>query len=148
MHIKFLRKIKWAYQRATRGYADRDLWSFDWYLCEMIPKALKDLQDQNHGIPCEFLYDEDNNELEGGKKRWNATIQQMIEGFEAHLRILDMDYESEIGPHPATQKSFPIIITPESREYIRKMNELMERDEQVFLKGMEVFAKYFGSLWT
>ena len=31
----FKNNIKWFIQRGKRGYSDRDLWSFDWYLAEI-----------------------------------------------------------------------------------------------------------------
>jgi hypothetical protein len=56
----FFRRFKWAYQRATRGYADCDIWNMDQWLLELLPAALNHLADHHYGFPGdeEFPTDE------------------------------------------------------------------------------------------
>ena len=39
----FFKRLKYAHQRATRGYCDYDVWDFDRYICELIADCLRDL---------------------------------------------------------------------------------------------------------
>ena len=40
---QFLRNIKFAYQRVTRGYCDADVWDLDQYLSALLYKTLHQL---------------------------------------------------------------------------------------------------------
>ena len=46
------RNIKAAWQRAIRGYADRDTWSLDNWLLQVLPAALNHLAKHSHGWPA------------------------------------------------------------------------------------------------
>ena len=47
----FLRKCKWAWQRATRGYCDADTWDiFSWFL-NVMPPMLDQMAEEAHGCP-------------------------------------------------------------------------------------------------
>lgn len=47
----FFERLKWAYQRATRGYADIDVWSIrDWFLFNIKP-MLKQFKTGLHSRP-------------------------------------------------------------------------------------------------
>ena len=45
------RNLKAAWQRATRGYADRDTWNLDNWLLQVLPAALEHLAEHSHGWP-------------------------------------------------------------------------------------------------
>lgn len=45
------RNLKAAWQRATRGYADRDTWNLDSWLLQVLPAALDHLAEHSHGWP-------------------------------------------------------------------------------------------------
>ena len=77
------RRIKWLYQRATRGYADCDLWSFDWYLDRIFAKAIKQFAKNVHSYPaC----------LEAKTpKAWDKILNEMADGFQARV-----DYEERL----------------------------------------------------
>ena len=50
----FFRGFKYAYQRATKGYCDYDLFSIsDWFL-EMFPNMLKEFSDGTHSYPWDM----------------------------------------------------------------------------------------------
>lgn len=44
-------KTKYAFQRASRGYADNDIWGFGDYLDEVLEKGLRQLAETSHGYP-------------------------------------------------------------------------------------------------
>jgi hypothetical protein len=47
--VDFFRRIKWAWQRATRGYCDLDVWNFDVYHTNLIIAALSNLAENHMG---------------------------------------------------------------------------------------------------
>jgi len=64
LYQRFMRSIriayrtpKWWYQRATKGYSDRDMWNADMYLAKKISQVLNHLVDHSHGIPMSYATD-------------------------------------------------------------------------------------------
>lgn len=117
------RKLKWFYQRGRYGYADRDVWSVDWYLTSFMGKALRQLSTQVHGVPiidtgrvitdpndCDCLTMEE----------WKFTINYIAETFDIARKIEEYDI---IG--------------------VKEMEIAMKR----FKHGMDMFNEYFFSLW-
>ena len=47
----FPSEIKYFIQRGRRGYSDRDLWSYDFFLASIIGNGLKQLAETTHGWP-------------------------------------------------------------------------------------------------
>lgn len=45
------REVVFAWQRLTRGWDDRSLWSLDWYLCRTLGAQLTELANTTHGWP-------------------------------------------------------------------------------------------------
>ena len=111
------RRVKWLLQRAFRGYADCDLWSFDSYLAGMIPKALYDLRTVKHGIPVGLTESE-----------WNGKLDLMISGFEAARDI----------NNPPDR-----VVLNNTDKYVAWEKRKKKRFEQ----GMTEFTEHFFSLW-
>ena len=116
--------IKWFIQRGSRGYADCDVWSLDWYLTSFMPQALRDLKKQLHGTPVidtgRILDSNDYNDIEALTiEEWSATLERLAQTFEAARKVQDLDY-----PY----------------------NEIEAAQERV-KKGLDMFNEYFFSLW-
>ena len=77
---QFFRSLKWAYQRATRGYADCDVWSIDIWFLSIIPNMLRDLEGFGNSYPI-------------GKTpiEWRATLREMARCFENAGKEPDLD---------------------------------------------------------
>lgn len=69
----FFRKIKWAYQRIVRGYADIDLWNFDIYLSNLMYVALNDLANNSYGFPGTEPYDT--------PEKWKNFLTELADHF-------------------------------------------------------------------
>ena len=89
--------IRWAWQRLTRGWDDRVIWSIDYYLAEMMPVWLRKLAKDKQGIPASMYgspinwFESNSDEDDAAEQRWNGILHEMIEGFEAAKRIIDYD---------------------------------------------------------
>lgn len=47
------RRLRWNWQRMRRGWSDRDTWSLDSYLAQVISGSVAHLRDHGHGYPGE-----------------------------------------------------------------------------------------------
>lgn len=50
-------ELKYAYQRVTRGFSDRDWWSLDNHIAEMLSKALPKYVKDGHGVSSMYYED-------------------------------------------------------------------------------------------
>ena len=123
--------LKWkvpnCLERAYYGIGHADVWNFDYYLSTVIIRGLKQLKKYNHGCPTN-IYDKYKNQIGLSQKEidrlahneWLLVLSIMIEGFESAEKI----------------------ICP-SKLNIKKYKEL----EIKLNKGMDLFKKYYLSLW-
>lgn len=66
-------------QRGRRGYADSDLWSFDYYLAKVIGNGIKNLAKISHGYPDKFSTSEE----------YDAMLNEMSDGFLSYVDEFD-----------------------------------------------------------
>lgn len=155
--VQLYREVKWFVQRGRRGWSERDLWGLDTYLAGWLPDALHALKTKKCGIPINmFTQEECDLMTKGGHvdddpavDRWHATLDHIIEGFEAVTRISDGCYESELGPYPSIKPD-----NMSTREFggvvSRRMKDneaLRRRDHLLYEKGMALFVEHFWSLY-
>ena len=134
------RWIKHCRQRAFRGWADCDVWGFDYYLTQVIVSGLQHLK-RTHHTYCTDTPEE-----------WDEVLDIMIEGFKASDQIQTLDFMDDciIGHEDKTcdvsdgstfvMKDMPIFDMEKVRAEERILHEK-------FNKGMELFAKYYFGLW-
>ncbi len=77
------REVKFFWQRGTRGYSDRDVWSVDWFLTSIMPSMLQQLKRTTHGAPIGV-----------GMKRWYKKLDHMTETFKIARQIEDYHKDS------------------------------------------------------
>jgi len=150
---------KYAYQRVSRGWDDRAVWSIDWWLDDKMPAMLRKLKEDKHGIPSSMfeglptIPDEEWNytdeAYEMAQARWDAILDKMIAAFEASRRIQNLTYKEELGPYPLR---CPEGVSKEDWEKIKDdrfaaSQLLRERYEKIFKEGMALFAEHYWSLW-
>lgn len=121
------REIKWFFQRGFRGYSDQDVWGLYDYIQGWLPAALRDLAKQVHGCPTSFA--EKYEDVEKGSEQWKATLLEMAGKIEASRKweLLHESFESVDG-----EENWEIA-----------MNRAYKETEE----GLEMFKKYFHSLW-
>jgi len=122
--------IKHYYGRCKYGYSYRDLWSFDDYLCDIIPPAIRDLKSNVSGCPGD-LYDKKRKNNECWK--WKEILEEIAQGFEAAKDITHLRYFKRIK---------------KGKYYTREIDEKRHKMlSEKYDKGMKLFHKYFFALW-
>ena len=112
------RRVKFWWQRRTRGWDDSETWGLYHTLAKMIGPRITRLKELNFGYPCEF------SELgnEEGPKKWDETLDKMILAFK--LIEEDKCYYGE----------------PNWKEKEAEENRKIE-------EGLDLFRKYYRNLW-
>ena len=83
----YLRHVKWSYQRVRYGFSDKDLWSFDHYLSNVIVRGLTRLKSLQHGYPTSCK----------SECEWYDIMEDIIYTFEINKQIVDnLDIPSDI----------------------------------------------------
>ena len=73
----YCRCLKYAWQRATRGYSDLDLWNLDTFYLNLFTNSLIDFKENLHGAPSEFFDEEAENQIQ----KWEEYLEEMIQHF-------------------------------------------------------------------
>jgi len=138
-----IRDIHCAWQRATKGYCYRDIWSIDNWFLELIPKMLEEFKKIRHGYPASLTLEE-----------WDDIIQQMKTHFEKanelttdfvnpyedeYLSTLSINLETNILECSADET-----LENNYREYARKKHEYLEENLKA---GFKLFEEHFHNLW-
>ena len=123
------REVKWFWQRGRWGYSDRDLWSMDDWLAEIIPNALRDLAKCTHTYPREGTRQ--------GKtmKKWQEFLRKKAQAFDDYRTYDDPDIHK-----------FPFNGT--KAEVQKYGKESVERYQKACNEIQELFSpEIFGHLW-
>lgn len=138
------RELKWFYQRGKKGYSDRDCWSFDNYLAEVIAGGLKELAKHSHGCPDDFYKEYAD---EDGCQKWIDFLNKVANGFEEYnkdsLDELYKDRKLIMEKGPFRFKFEPEVTEKDWEEFAIKEKEKAKRFEENF----QLFIKYFGAYW-
>lgn len=153
-----------------------DTWNLDHTLAKIIYPALLQLKAEKHGVPHDFaevggeshsdqesfdFYKESYNEAwEEGIKRWDETLDKMIwafqqiayDDYDRHYHHGKGEYEwietNKLFPNPLTgkmEKTYQMVDkNPDDHWYDHVGHQLHEERIQ---EGLELFGKYYRSLW-
>jgi len=99
------RRIKWFCQRGWRGYSDFDVWSFDYYLAEVISKGCLQLAKETNSCPGESSPEE-----------WNEILLTLSKEFEEYGKINDLE------------KGFDKLTREEYEKKLDKMFDLLKKN--------------------
>ena len=120
--------LKWKIQRFKRGYADVDVWDFESWFLETIPKMLTQLKKQLHGCPINMEFED-----------WENHLQEMINHLEVASTIEDID---DYCPEYYTYLS-----ESEKNSLREKSIEHVKYCEEELHKGLQMLEERFFDLW-
>lgn len=151
--------VKYFIQRGSRGWADRDTWSLDSYLANVLSYSLCYLKEHKHGTPMSVFptepeyIDETGNPTDEAYEiataRWDEVMNKMIAGFEAHQRLDDGVYEKELGPYPLHRPAGMNVETWKKvkDDHFVAIRALEAQDQTILEEGLALFARHFQNLW-
>lgn len=113
------RAIKNAWQRATKGFCDKDIWNLDQYYTQLFIDSLSYFKEHLHSCPVD-LYDE---EIDSDEK-WQKYLEHMICYFYNSLE---------------ENKAFPSNFENERVASAWRRGQLE--------KGLNMFVNRFSDLW-
>lgn len=168
------RFFKRGIQRWSRGWADEDVWSIDWFLTSIIPAMLTRLKETKHGTPCEIFKDPDHyrdvakvikkSNLYPVSKReqqnfieninfvmnevaWEEVLDTLIWTFETARKIQEHSWIYTDEKNRA--KNEELVKCRNTKHFHSDVKfHLMTREEcRKYKKGWTYFQEYFFSLW-
>ena len=120
--------LKWKIQRFKRGYADVDVWDFESWFLDIIPKMLTQLKKQLHGCPINMEFED-----------WENYLQEMINHLEVASTIEDIDdYYPE---------DYKYLSESEKNSLREKSIEHVKYCEEELHKGLKMLEERFFDLW-
>ena len=76
------RNIKYSWQRISKGYCDKDLWSIDYWFMNIIPEMLQEFKNKKQGSPGVLGQDYINEDgircNDMCHKEWDSILEEMI----------------------------------------------------------------------
>ena len=138
----FFRHFKWAYQRATRGFADCDVWNLNSSILNYLSGTLKQLSETAAGWPGNNQFPE--------YEDWTIFLKQMSEKFRA------ANESNEYYPTPMADKWWDWArehsdYWPDDNPYVQDMiqeeqeNEL--KREHDFAEAWSAIGEVIWDLW-
>lgn len=140
----FFRRFKWAWQRATRGYSDWDLWDLDQFYVKLFKDSLWALSEITHGWPANNDFPE--------FEDWTNYLKDIS-------RLFDMSreeyiYENKLNPYydeyMSTLKADDFLNSPHSEirdKYFEEQERLDIKRIEYRNEAFEKMLKYFDALW-
>ena len=128
-----LRELRWqlryAWQRAWRGYSDVDVFDFSYAFMEKIVLILKDFRKNNIALWIEDKGSDAYTQLD--KTQTDAILDKMI----ALAENSNSDAWVDMG------------LNPQKPEDMIKIEEFERNAEKKLKEFLEMFAKYFQQMW-
>lgn len=117
--IKYLRRVKWFFQKVFLGYSNADLWSLDYHLSKIILPRLIAFKKMNRmGVPGDLCVEpQEDKDFKESQKQWEIILDSMIEAF-------------------------TLIVKDEFKDY----KDLQEQTKKIET-GLNNFASHFRGLW-
>ena len=127
---EFPSKVKWFYQRGSRGWSDRSAWSIDTWLVDNLIPMLERLKRDKHGIPASMFRKKDLFEIGHStdeadvlaEERWDDVLDEIIYGLKCAKKIHNSDYDYE------------------DKELTKRLTKSSQR-------SFELIGKHLFSLW-
>ena len=122
--MRFPMNFKWWYQRARRGYSDRDAWNADKFLAGQIAGMLKLIVQNSHGVSMAYASKDD---------PYGTDVEKM-----AAKR--DREYAKYAAIFTEYSKNGPAW----NKEWRKDFGGVLDKDMEKALKWL---SKHFQELW-
>lgn len=113
----YYRAVKWMWQRAIRGWSERDAWGWCTHHAEVTVQVLKYLRKHKHGYPIGLT-----------PAKWTNRLDLMIDGFQAF-----MDEENDVTSYKKLSR--------------QEWHKLRMRRHRKLMYALTLFRTHYYSLW-
>ena len=142
----FFQNICFAWQRATKGYCDRDIWGLDEHLRYVIRDTLRRLSEIAHGAPVE-MFDHEKDSI----KPWRDLLNDMADRIDASLKEEDENVEMAWKKYEYAikhKKNFTSQQINFLRDaWMRKNKEFGDKKEEEYQKVLDFLREWHEALW-
>ena len=151
----FFRKIKWGWQRITKGYCGWDLLDMDLWFIQTVTEMLRDFRKKHWGFPSILLddyYDLHKTEMgisyeafmsdqsEEWMEKAERECEQTWNGILDKIRFLFLESDEETC---SKKNRYPT----NDIEYMEEIKRLNDYRMDCRKKAFELFNKWFDHLW-
>lgn len=154
---QFFVNIKYAFQRATKGYCSYDIWDLDAFHTQWMIDAVSEFRKSNQGYPASLT-----------EESWNAILDEIVLHFtnfrdveEVHPNIYEedfsrmMDTRRENGFDEKTGCYYTRTRDEDFTEEDKKLKQLYfdaVKEQQKWARseleqGMKLFTKWYQDIW-
>ena len=142
---------KWAYQRASKGYCDNDLWDLSNYYLDILYNSLNELANRHVGYP--------GNDNFPTSESWEDYLRKMARcfyranenneyyskpAFEKWAEYIDDKIPWGIEGEKLRNDEVYMELTQDMEEEVFRIYEKRDADLKT---GFEMLKKVFGDLW-
>jgi len=141
---QFFRNLRFAWQRATQGYCDYELWNMNDYLATLLADMLDDLAANGMGYPGIEPYDT--------PEKWEDDLKN-----QAFLLRAALDEDNSFWDNPyynayMAELETRVYNTGEgvselARKYMDYDNEVYKKKQECMDKVLDWLKKNYNSLW-
>ena len=152
------RRLKWAWQRSTRGFADPDWWNMNDWISEVMPVMLETMAEKSCGYPGE-----EKGFTEASWKKYLLEIAAHLRNCtedtaeavnvysdEWHEMIDKLEITHSTDEHGNMVASCAPLADEQQKlyeNYLARCKELYEWQRQEAYKGFSMLAKVYFDLW-
>ena len=148
---QFFHNVRFAWQRATRGYCDFDLFDLDSFYSQLFVDSLEDFTKNLHGAPMEF-YDFEHDSCQP----WSDYIKEMrqhfynsIEENEVQKNEIEYNHSFEIDRETGELRNTDTSLQNEEAraKWLAREQEIQAWRDAELAKGMQMLEKVYHGLW-
>lgn len=139
----FFRNIEYGWQRATKGFCDRDVWNLDSYYLNLFHATLCHLAEHHYGFPGDDEFPTDD--------KWTEYLYDMA------IKFYQANEANNYFPTPAAEKWWEDIKanggdvltydSPYDKEMLEEEEENIRKRQAAFDKAWTMMGNVFFGLW-
>lgn len=138
----FFRHFKWAYQRATQGFCDMDIWSLDSSILNYLSGTIERLADTCHGYPGDTRFPT--------PESWDKFLRGLAHDFYRANEWNDYyDHPAQDAWEKEIEGATDILEfnTPSSTAMLEEAKDLTEIRNKDLEVGLMKLGEVFHDLW-
>lgn len=145
----FFRNLKYAWQRATRGFSDWDLWNLDSYYSNLIWKSLESFVNMHkYGTPSEDItIDEWNEKVHSVAELFRNSIEDESDYRNKFEEEYNRDFYQYLDEHENDIDAFMHYSPKNSEEYWEEEKKISQMRTNSLYEGLNKLKEIWFDLW-